>query len=813
MTSWLLDLRHAARTLLRTPAFTAGVVLTLGLGLGLSAVMVTLLDRLLWQAPTGVVDAERLSRLYIETRVGTPEVYASTGTQYPVYTDLRAQPGAFADLAAVARRSMVLGEGVDRRRIDLEVVSGNFFELVGTHAAIGRLFTEADDSLAEAPMAVITWAFWQREFGGSPEVLGRTIRLEDRPYTVIGVTARGFAGLNAEPTDVFLPIVQNVALGTVASASALTSRRTTWLMMVGRLRAGVSRELAGATATTVYRDGMRGEPGFDSTARILAGPIQEYQRPVMSKGIRQSVWITLAAGAVLLIACVNITNLLLARGMTREKELAIRASLGAGRRGLARVILSESVVLSLAGGLFALLAALWGGAALRTLVFPWLPEEAILSPKLFVVLGIGVVVTTVLTGVIPVLQLSRFDLARGLRRATRGATGAGQQTRDVLLAGQIGLTLLLLVGAGLFLRSLQRALAIDPGMRGDLVYEVSPRLIGEAFREPEQVAAFYHELLARLQRLPGIAGAALTRSQPFATAQRATGVRVEGEIDTLPQSRWPYLQAVTPDYHTVVGTTLLRGRLFGAGDVIGAEPVAIVNTAMADAMWPGREAIGRCLYRGGGGCTRVVGVAVNAKRMGLTDDAAPLFYVPLAQEPIDRIDGLYLRMWPGVGDPELLVRQVMETMPGRPFTAVYSLAERIADQRSSWLHAATIFSLFSLLGLLLAAVGTFSVLSYGVTQRTREIGVRVALGARDTQVVRMVVRQGVMAALAGMLCGGVGAWFFAHGIGSLLYEVPPSDPLVFGGTMLVLLVVTIAAGWLPARRAARIDPMAALRGE
>jgi putative ABC transport system permease protein len=816
MTRLIQDIRFAVRGLLKAPAFTIGVVLTLALGIGINATMFGVVDTLFLRAPAGVANPDRIVRVYFRRTYGAMGTFTGAGSTFPSYTDLRDGVPGFAQTMAYTTRAFGLGRGADAVEVKATAVSYQFFPMLGLKPALGRFFTDAEDRTGGDRVAVLTYRFWQRHFGGDPGVIGRALPLGKGTYTVIGVGPREFTGIDLAPVDLILPI-HPAAEGEIVPAEAIGSRNWSWMSSIARLAPGVSAATAAAQATVAFRRGVSAEGRKDSTSQVMLGPIQESRRPETSSDAKVALWIGVVAAIVLLIACANVANLLLARGVARRRELAVRASLGAGRGGLIRALLTESLVLAFAGGVTAVVLAIWAGGAARGLLLPDLPSDVpLIDTRMLLFTGAAVLAATLLTGLVPAIQASRTDLVSAFKSGGHGTTGHGSATRTTLLVTQIALTLVLLVGAGLFVRSLRNVQDVDLGFDADRVLGVTINLSGAGMANAE-ANKVYLRLLDRFQQIPGVERAAASMGTPFDNSW-SQSTRAEG-IDSIPsvKSGGPYYQAVTPGYFATIGTRVVRGRDFTAADVAGSPPVTIVGASFARLVWPRQEAIGKCLYLGDDStrtCTRVVAVAADAKRGGVTETESLLYYVPFAQytdRPV--INGVFVRMRPGtLGLAAALMREV-QAVGNLPFPKVQSIADQVVPQLRSWRLGAEAFTAFGLLALLIAATGIFAVLSYGVSQRTKEIGVRVALGAQSGHVVRMIVGQGMRAAVIGAVLGIVGAVGLGRAIASLLYQVPPTDPAVFGGVVVILLSVAAAAAYLPARRASQVAPMIALRSE
>jgi predicted permease len=810
MNSLLRDLRYAARGLVRTPGFTVAVIAILALGIGINATMFGVVDTLFLKSPAGVQQADHVVRIFLRRTAGAMGTFTQASSSYPTFTDFRDHVPAFEQVAAMTTRDASLGRGPEARQIHASAVSHQYFALLGLRASLGRFFGAEEDRVGGTPVVVLTYGFWQRQFGGDRSILGRPLQIGSKTYTVVGVGPEGFGGIDLQAADLFMPII--VAAPDFASPEALTSRNWWWMQSIARLRPGLPLSQAVDQATSIYR--ANAADRSDSTAQVVLGPIQEARGPQASGESKVSAWILFVAGVVLLIACANVANLLLARGVNRRRELAVRAGLGAGRGGLMQMLLAESLLLSLLGGGAAILLAVWGGAAARGFLLPDLPADtALVDGRVLLFTLLAVLLTTVLAGVVPAVQASRADVADALKSGGH-ATTRGARTRAVLLAAQVAATLVLLVGAGLFVRSLRNVQALDLGFDTDKVLSVSVNLRTMGLSRADANST-YLRIMDRLAQLPFVEHSAGSMGTPF---NYAYGVDLKASgVDSIPRlaTGGPYFTVVTPDYFRTMGVGIERGRGLTAGDVAGAEPVSVVNATMARLLWPGKDPIGQCLTVGEEKfCRHVVGVAEDARRGSVIEGETMQYYLPLAQatdEP--QINALFVRARGHADDIRDAVRREVQAAGELPYANVESLADQVAPQLRSWRLGAAAFTAFGLLALVIAATGIFAVLAYSVSQRTQEIGVRVALGAEAGQVVRMIVVQGLRAAAVGVVVGGAGAYALARGIASLLYGVQPADPVVFCVVVATLVAVAATASYLPARRAARVDPMVALRHE
>jgi putative ABC transport system permease protein len=816
------DIGYALRQLRRSPGFTAAVVLTLALGIGANSVMLGVVDTLLLSPPAGVTGADRLRRVYVTDSKAGPAP-AST-LSVPDYEALRDGTPSFERVAAYTRSEVPVGRGRDAHPVQASLVTAEYFTLLGVRPALGRLFSPEEARAGGARVAVLGHGYWQRRFGADSGVVGRTLRVGQGTYTVVGVAASGFTGADLRSAELWLPIY---AAAPDFMDGGLT-RDVSWVQVLARLRPGALSATAAAEATVAYRRGLssadvrgRDASGRDAPATVTFGAIQEARGPEASRESRVAVWVAAVAGLVLLIACANVANLLLARALARRPELAVRMALGAGRGALARQLLVESLLLGLLGSAAAILVALWAGPAVRALV---LPAGAALSVPLdwrFLLLTVGLgLLTGVLAGILPALEGGGTGVGDAIRAGSRTGGARSQRVRTALILGQVTLTAVLLVGAGLFLRSLRAVQELDLGLDLDRTLMVEADL-ERAGISKARLPALREAMLAQAAATPGVAHAALSQGGPFSHGA-GTGVRVPGLDSVVRPSRrlGPFYFAVTPGYFEAMGTEVIAGRAFSEQDRAGAAPVAIVNRTMARLLWPGQAAIGRCFYMESdstGTCREVVGVVEDSRRRSVLEEPQMLFYAPLAQlGEAAAHQTLYLRVADGVRPAELVgpLRQALAAAaPDLPYLDVRPLAEVVAPQLGSWRLGATMFTAFGGLALAVAALGLYSMLAYVVTQRTREIGLRMALGAREREVVGLVLRQGMVPAVGGAVLGGGLGFGAARYAAGLLYGVGPGDPAAFVAAGATLLTVTLAAALVPALRATQVDPMTALRVE
>ncbi len=807
------NLGYAIRGLLRSPGFTAAVVVTLALGIGVNATMFGIIDRLLLSAPAQVKEPDRVRRPYVRLHQRrTGQLVHQRAMPYLDFQDWQAAR-SFASVAAYWSNDATLGRGVDAVRLNGGLASASFFDLLGLKPALGRFFDESEDQEGTAGVAVLSFGLWQSKFGGDPSVLGRTLDIGRGSYTIIGVAPRGFTGVDLDQVDVWVPLhAYSVESETERWKH---SRGYYWIKVIARLDDGVAVAAAEAEATQLHRNGRRDliDRGYyDEGATVVLAPLVESRGPNASEESRVSVLLTGVSLIVLLIACANVANLLLARGLHRRKEIAVRLALGISRQRLMGQLLTESLALALLGGAAALLTASWGADFIRHILLPevaW--TESPVSARVLAFTALAALATGVISGIVPAVQASRPDLTLELKDSARAGTVRRSRTRVALLVVQGALSVVLLVGAGLFVRSLQRVEGLDLGLDPQAVVyaqlELEPRE-----RTTEEVGRIYERSLERLRAMPAVQHISASGGLPF-WGGSIEDVYVAG-LDSIPAPPpGPHIDMVTPGYFETLGIAMRRGRDFNETDRVGAPPVAIVNESMARGLW-GDQPLDKCFHIASpdAPCTRVVGVVADSHRMQVVETQKWVYYLPAAQYPAESPSAILLR---GRGDARSLTQAVRrELLAGDAdikYAVVRPLSDRIDPQLSSYRLGATLFSAFGCLALIVAALGLYSVLAFNVAQRTHEIGVRSALGATRGRIVMHVIRESVTLAAVGIVLGLVIAVAAAGPLAPLLYETTPRDPAVLVLVTLTLLLASAAAGLVPASRAARIDPNAALR--
>lgn len=819
--SVLQDIRYALRGLRREPAFTAFAVVTLALGIGANAAMFGVVDRLLLRGPDHVTDPERMVRFTttVTRRNGSEVTFGSAG--YVLFDHLRKATTSFEGLAVYERDSYRLGEGRDGRIINAASASAGFFSLLGVRPARGRFFSpDEDDVNTPAHVVVLGDALWRTQFAADPSIIGRTVKLDEQVYTVIGIAPAGFTGIELGRVEAWIPM----SLASQGATQDWTRAwNAQWLYIVGRLKSGVTLRAAGEDATRAHLTTYDGPATSNiARARIGVAPIRFTDTGKETTEVSVSRWLIGVTLIVLLIACSNVANLLLSRAIRRRGEVGVRLALGAGRTRLARLFVTESLTIGALGGLASLLVAGLMGKLIRTYLLghvEW-PASPVSGRVLFLSLAVTLTVGLVV-GLAPAAHAFRSSVQSALQRGHAGRGRIGASAWPTVL--QASLTACLLIGAGLFVQSLHRARTAPLGFESERILVADAEFSRAESDDPAVVVArrtarldVLRRALDAIRRHPDVERAALAVGTPFGSSY-AIPVRVPG-YDSIPKlpGGGPYVAAVSGDYFATVGTRLRRGRVFTPDEGAGTEAVAIVNESMARALWPEQDALGKCFHMWADSlpCSRVVGIVEDARRYDLREDASMQYYVPLGQES-------------GFGGPSLMIRPrqslrafaptavrlINETDASVQSSRAYLMRESIDPLLRPWKLGATIFAMGGGLALLVAALGLYSVMSYSVAQRTHEMGVRIALGARASSIVAMIVRQGMVLAGLGVAIGILVAVFAGGRLQSLLFDTSPRDGSIIGGAALVLITAAAAASLWPALRAGRVDPIKALKSD
>ena len=817
------DARYALRALRLKPGFALAVIATLALGVGANATMFSVVDRLLFRPPAYLIGPDRSHHVYFTRVVNGTE---AIGAAYPYqrFLDLAGSSTTMEVVAAYSPMRLAIGVGEGSHEATMGAASASFWNLFDARPVIGRFFTADEDRDPDgARVAVLSYGYWQTRYAGSPGVLGTTIVITPARYTIIGVAPPGFVGVERETPSIFVPMaVAAVDEFGPSWNEDRTSYAMSWLEIYGRRKPGVTVARATADLSAAFRESYRKEraqapaytPPMDvARPRMFLSSVLAERGPRPSADGRVATWLFGVTAIVLLIACANVGNLLLARALSRRREIAVRLALGAGRARLVRHLLIESMVLALLGGFAGLLLAEWGGQLLRTFLLPdveW--QRAIADPRTLLFAIIATLVVGLFAGGVPVAQATRCDVIAGLKTGARDGQGRRSRLRGALLLAQVTLSVMLLIGAGLFTRSVDRVGQLRLGYDPDQLLVVDLSLRSTNLDSAGQVA-LRRALIERAERNPMVRGATLACSVPFA-GTCSQPVFVAG-VDSTNRLGEFVTQVASPAYFETVGTRILRGRGILPDDRAGGPLVAVVSEAMARALWPTRDAIGQCFRTGAdtAPCRIVVGIAENVRQERIGDEAGFEYYIPAAQDGGHR-GRLFVRVQ---GDPatqsDALRRDLTSVMPASAYLVVRPMTRLVGNVTRSWRLGAVMFTAFGVLAMVVAMIGLYSVVAYGVAQRRHEVGVRIALGAQVADIVRLVVFEGLRVVIVGTVLGMALALSSGRWLGPLLFRVSPSDPMVFAAVAIVLIGVALVASGLPALRASRFDPVASLRAD
>jgi predicted permease len=803
---WVQDLRYAARSLAREPLTTAFIVLTLALGLGANLIGFGLVDRVLLRGPELVPESTRLVRFFQHTDGPPFGSQVTPWIPYPTFHNLEQQLTSASAIGAYRPSQVAAGVGESRRTMRSVDVMGGYFQLLGVAPIKGRVFTPAEDAARDGRLAVISAALWHSDFNSSSDILGQTIRIEDLPYTVVGVMPDRFTGVDKSRVDLW------------TLANRATNQLNNW-WTVARLKPGITATAAGTEADAIHRRTAQDGPKWTWEARMSAGSLLRGRSARLSLEAVMAGWLGAISAIVLVIACANVVNLLLARLTRRQRELAVRVALGAGRARVSRLLWLEGSLLALLSAAGAALVLLLAEPAIRGWIFP---EEgwrlSLIEPRLLLVLLAGIALTTTLFGVLPATRLGEMRLASALR-TTRG-TGRYQGTlRAILTVAQAALSVILLIGAGLFIRSQLAVNAVNLGLDARRVAAPGLRISVSATGQSQAAVEreLYRRLVDAVRAVPGVERASYAVAAPLSGSGFSTRLRVPG-LDSIPSypGGGPYLTATGPDYFATIGTPILEGREFNSGDREGTEPVAIVSHAMARALWPDRSAVGQCMVIGDpkNPCAEIVGVAADVHRDAFKEEAALQYYVPSGQE--SGISGSDILVRAG-DDPATLfpaLRAALLAADPAVLTVDPRVLSDVLDVETRPLRLGmTAFGVSGGLAIVVALLGLYSLLSYMVAWRTHEIGIRMALGATPGSVLTLVVRSAATLALIGIAIGSGLALVGARFLEPFLFETTGRDPAVYGIVGVLLLSVALLAGAMPAARAVRINPTEALRAD
>jgi putative ABC transport system permease protein len=818
------DLGYAWRSVRRAPAFTAMVVGTLALGLGVNAATFSVLDRIFLRPPQGVVDPGRVHRLWFETsamRSYDGKSFILPASSYPEFRAVADASGRPADFALYDTDfALSLREGDSKSRIRAAYATASYFPVLGVRAELGRVYLPAEDSVGQAsPVAVVSHRYWRTTLGGDSAVVGRVLNIERQDYRIVGVMQRGFDGLDLQAVDVWLPLAARPNMPERWWTRPQVNGMKGIYRAASRERELAFEQLATLTQRNTERRLDAQHP--DTLARVLSDPIYgggEIGKQGQDMILSRRLWIV--GSIILVIACANVINLLLSRAERRKREIAVRLALGISRTRLVRLLTTETVLLALLASTVALLAAWWGGTLLRSQLLPettW--YESVLHWRVVLFAFVIAVLAGLVAGIIPALQASNPRLTSALKEGARTASARRSRLRSTLVAVQAALSVVLLVGAALFVRSMQNVRGLDIG------YDSERLLFGYVRFEPGQSpppavgSATMVELQGRLRQRPGIeavARSSMVPMQGISFEQFWWGADSSSSLRPHP----PTYIAVDAEFFRTVGMSFVAGGTFE--DRTEGPREVVINAEMARRLWPDAahaSVLGRCIrfLKRDAPCYTVSGIVENGRQSYVVEkEAVPLYYLPIGNLPTPQVyrGALVLRTTPEAGRParQELMRELARVFPGAEVN-VQAMTETLEPEYRPWLLGARLFGAFGLLALVVAVIGIYSTVAYGVTQRTHEFGVRVALGARMRDVARQVIGEGLRLVLVGVIAGIALALAAGKLISALLYGVKASDPAVMLVVSAVLLAVAALAALLPAWRAARVDPVTALRAD
>ncbi len=802
--SVMQDLRYAVRALAKSPGFALTSLATLALGIGASTAIFSIVNAILI-TPLPFPHADRI---VVGREVPNDGGYMSVS--WPNYVDWRTRLQSVDDLACYRQVTLTL-TGVDRpERLDGRQVTWNFFRVLGVRPTIGRTFTEAEDRPGVEHVVIVSDSFWKQRLGGDPQAIGRRLVLDDAPHTIVGVLPPGFRFIRDDA------VYEPVGVLREPNSALLDRGNHMGLQAIGRLKPGRDLRAAAAELDTLSAALAKEYPNTNSGN---GAHLEALSRRIVGD-VRPALLVLFGAvGFLLLLSCVNVANLLVARGASRSHELSIRSALGGGRLRLMRQLLIESGVLSLAGGGLGLLVAAWLVKVFVGLAPEGIPriDEVRLDRAVLLFAFAASALCGIVFGLFPAFQASSVDGQHLLVRSSRaGSTASTQTLRRALMVAEVALALVLLTGAGLMMRTMNQLATVDPGFSSDNLLTLRFALVTKSWKDEGRRQAFYENLLNDVRRQPGVVNAALTMSLPIAGADWSS-VFIVGDQPAPPRAELPSAEflPVSGDYFKTLGMRLVAGRLFNRSDSGTTMDVAVVNESFARRFWPGESAIGKRLKQGWPEWQtpwrEVIGVVNDVKFEGVANDTPLQAYLPLTQESTGSL-ALVART---TGDAERFIRpleQVIQSFDRDvPVYGVRTMRQWLDNAVARERISMVILAVFAVVALVLAGVGLYGVVSHGVTERTHEIGVRLALGADPSDVIRMFVGQGLMVAGCGVAIGLVGALGLSRFIQTLLFQVTATDPLTLGVVVSTLLAVTFGACYIPARRATRVDPTVVLR--
>ncbi|HEX5706696.1 MAG TPA: ABC transporter permease [Pyrinomonadaceae bacterium] len=805
------DVRYAARVLWKSPGFTLVAVVALALGIGANTAIFSVVHALMLRA-LPFADSERLVMMWEFNR---PREQRQNVVAPANFLDWREQANTFEGMAAFVDGNVNLTGDADPVEIPSQYVTPNLFPLLGVEPLLGRGLTDEDATPDAENVVLLSYATWQSRFGGDPSVVGKTMTLNSEPATIIGVMPADFHWFIKKSSNTGKP---PEVWGPIGFTEQSRVRRGRFLTVVARIRPGITREQAQAEMDALAARYEQDYPDFNKGWGVELVPLREQ----FTGEIGRALWVLLGAvGFLLLIACANVANLLLARAASRRREIAIRTAVGASRWRIVRQLLTESVLLAVVGGGLGLLLAWWGVEVLVALSPRNLADFKDVSlnlPVLLFTFGVSIL-TGIIFGLAPAFESTRLNTNEALKEGGKGMTGGrgSRRLRGAFVVAEVALALMLLVGAGLMARSFMRLQSVDPGFRAENVLTMRLTLPASKYREEPKRTAFYKEAVARIGALPGVESAGAVTYLPFSGPGSATRFTVVDRPPPPPeQSMTTDVRLSDANYFRTMGIPLLRGRNFNESEQTEARRVVLISESLARKYFPGEDPLGKSLVinmRATPTPTEIIGIVGDVRHTSLDAEVRPTVYWPHPELPLTVMTVVARTK----GDPLALAsaaqREVQAIDPQQPVADVRTMEQWLAQSTERARFSALLLVVFSCIALMLAAVGTYGVMNYSVTQRTHEIGVRMALGARGRDVLRMVVGGGMLLTLIGVVLGLGAAFALTRVLESLLYGVTATDPATFGAVAALLLVIGFLACYVPARRAARVDPMVALRYE
>ncbi|MCI0486763.1 MAG: ABC transporter permease [Blastocatellia bacterium] len=812
MQTLLQDLRYGARMLLKKPGFTAVAVLTLALGIGANSAIFSVVNAVLLR-PLPYPDSERIVRLWQTLPAHGLERLSLSA---PEFVDYRDRSRSFSSLAVYASQGLNLTGAGEAERVTCTYVTRGFFSVLDVRPFRGRNFYVEEDAPDNDLVVILSHALWQNRFGGDESILGQAVTLNGRSHTVIGIMPAAFQFPNQD-TEIWKPMAFS------ADDYSEDSRGSHYLRAVARLKPGVSLEQARSEVASIARQLQHEHPtNYEEGSGWSAGAASLHEEAVGD--VRLTLLVLLGAvGFVLLIACANVANLLLARATSRQRELAIRSALGAGRWRIVRQLMTESLTLALLGGCLGILLALWGNDMLRALSpadFPRLDEIGV-DARLIAFTFLVSLLTSLLFGVVPALQTSKLNLSDSLKESgnTSTDTRSRHRLRGLLVAGEVALALVLLIGAGLLIKSLYKLQQVELGFNPSNLLTMRLDLPRAKYGEPVRQRAFFEQLIDRVESLPNVKSVGIVNYLPLSGSGNQRNAAVEGKPENPINIEF---RIVSPAYFRTMGIGLSEGRLFDERDREDAPYVAVVNETFTRIFLPDENPLGKRIKYGGAGSPfkwlTVVGVVKDLKHNDVDAEVKPEIYISYLQPPLPNwnTQNMFLAVRAESEAQNLIpvMRDIVRSIDSdQPIYSIATMQELIARSTAARRFNMLLMAIFAALAVLLAMVGIYSVMSYSITQRTREIGIRLALGARSRDILRLVLRRGMVLAVTGLVAGMLAALWLTPLMAGLLYEVSATDPLTFVMVALLLFVVALLACWIPARRATKVDPMTALRYE